>query len=181
MSEELEVLKTVVKRLDAANIPYMITGSIAANFYTIPRMTRDIDIVVELEQRNIDKIYNLFSEDFYIEKEMVRRAAVERGMFNIIHNVFVIKVDFIVRKDTSYRQEEFRRRRRVSVESIGMAMVTPEDLIISKLFWARESHSEMHLTDVRNLLASVEDIDQEYIKKWTRRLGLEVLYKEVLE
>ena len=53
MSEELEVLKTVTQRLADASIPYMVTGSIAANFYTVPRMTRDIDIVVELSERDI--------------------------------------------------------------------------------------------------------------------------------
>ena len=48
MSEELAVLKEVTRRLDCAKIAYMVTGSIATNFYTVPRMTRDIDIVIEL-------------------------------------------------------------------------------------------------------------------------------------
>ena len=47
VSEELEVLKDVVGRLERAGIAYMITGSTAANFYAVPRMTRDIDIVIE--------------------------------------------------------------------------------------------------------------------------------------
>jgi len=55
MSEELEVLKIVTQRLKEADINYMVSGSIAANYYTIPRMTRDIDIVIELKQGNIDK------------------------------------------------------------------------------------------------------------------------------
>jgi hypothetical protein len=46
MSEELEVLKIVTQRLREAGINYMISGSIASNYYTIPRMTRDIDVVV---------------------------------------------------------------------------------------------------------------------------------------
>ena len=44
MSEELEVLKTVTSRLEGAGISYMLTGSMAANFYTVPRLTRDIDM-----------------------------------------------------------------------------------------------------------------------------------------
>ncbi|OGQ82967.1 MAG: hypothetical protein A3G40_15190 [Deltaproteobacteria bacterium RIFCSPLOWO2_12_FULL_57_22] len=52
-AEELAVLKEVTRRLNRAKIPYMVTGSIAANFYTVPRMTRDIDIVVELSERDI--------------------------------------------------------------------------------------------------------------------------------
>ena len=46
MSDELDVLKLVTARLEAAGIPYMVTGSMVANFYTTPRMTRDIDLVI---------------------------------------------------------------------------------------------------------------------------------------
>jgi len=66
MSEELEVLKIVTSRLNEANIPYMISGSIAANYYTIPRMTRDIDVVIGLKQGDIDKFTSLFEDDFYV-------------------------------------------------------------------------------------------------------------------
>ena len=62
MSEELEVLKEVARRLDDAGIPYMVTGSIAANFYTVPRMTGDIDIVVELSERDIGRFIPLFEK-----------------------------------------------------------------------------------------------------------------------
>ncbi len=52
MKSELDILKIVVERLDKADIPYMLTGSMAANFYTVPRMTRDIDIVIEITERD---------------------------------------------------------------------------------------------------------------------------------
>ena len=62
MLSELEVLKTVITRLDSAGIPYMVSGSIAANFYTTPRMTRDIDIVIELGKEDAEKLFSLFSD-----------------------------------------------------------------------------------------------------------------------
>ncbi|MBI5166540.1 MAG: hypothetical protein HY998_02200 [candidate division NC10 bacterium] len=88
-------------------------------------------------------------------------------------------MDFIVRKDTDYRQEEFRRRRRVPVEDVEVAFVSPEDLILSKLVWARESRSDIQLADVRNLLANVEDLDRKYLKEWAGRLGLEETLREM--
>ena len=48
MTAELEVLGIVAERLESAGIAYMVTGSIAMNYYAVPRMTRDIDLVVEL-------------------------------------------------------------------------------------------------------------------------------------
>ena len=58
-------------------------------------------------------------------------------------------------------------------------LVSKEDLIISKLFWARDSHSELQLRDVRNLLASGYDV--EYLERWTRKLELDSLLQECLE
>jgi hypothetical protein len=178
VTEELEVLKTVGRRLDALGIPYMITGSMAVNYYAVPRMTRDIDIVVELSGRDAERLCQAFQGDFYVERDAVRRAIDERGLFNLIHAASVVKVDFVVRKDTEYRRQEFSRRRRIRVEDEELTLVTPEDLVISKLDWARQGHSEVQLADVRNVLASVPDLDDAYLADWTRRLGLEALYRE---
>lgn len=179
MNEELEVLKIVTGRLSDADIPYMVTGSIAANFYAVPRMTRDIDIVVELSKRDVARIVRIFEKDFYVERETVQKAINKKGVFNLIHNEYVVKVDFIVRKGTVYRREEFSRRRLVSVEGHELFVVAPEDLILSKLDWAKESKSEVQLTDVRNLLRSVKGLDRRYLSRWAKQLGVESLYREV--
>lgn len=181
MSEELEVLKIVTKRLEEAGIAYMLTGSIAGNFYTVPRMTRDIDIVVELDPRDAEQVHRLFSDDFYVDQETVRTEVARRGMFNIIHNEYIVKVDFIVKKETEYRQTEFDRRQKVRVEDADFFLVAPEDLILSKLDWAKANRSEMQLGDVRNLLASVKGLDNHYLEKWASKLGLTDLLKEVRE
>ena len=112
MSEELEVLKEAARRLDGTGIAYMITGSTAANFYAVPRMTRDIDVVVELSERDIGKFILAFEKDHYLEPETVREAVKNKGMFNLIHDQHVIKVDFVVRKDTPYRRREFSRKKK---------------------------------------------------------------------
>ena len=157
MSEELEILKIVSRRLKEAGIPYMITGSIAANFYAMPRMTRDIDIVIEVKTEDVDCLLALFKDDFYIDRDTVVEALSQRGIFNIIHNEYVIKIDFIVRKDSPYRELEFTRRREINVEGVGIWMVSPEDLILSKLVWAEDRLSEMQLGDVRNIKGKMTD------------------------
>src|SRR5439155_23413751 len=60
MSEELDVLKMVTGRLDAAGIPYMVTGSMALNYYAVPRMTRDVDVVAELGIADVNRVAELF-------------------------------------------------------------------------------------------------------------------------
>ena len=112
MTEELEVLTTITARLEAAGIPYMVTGSFAANYYAVPRMTRDIDLVVDLSAGDADRFCALFEGDFYLERDAVRGAIAARSAFNLIHQAHVVKVDCIVRKDTDYRRTEFARQRR---------------------------------------------------------------------
>ena len=180
MTEELDVLRIVAERLEAAGIEYMLTGSMAGNYYAVPRMTRDIDLVVALAPGDAERVCHLFETDFYVDARAVREAIGERGTFNLIHTDLVIKVDFVVRKDSEYRQEEFRRRRRMQVGDLDLFVVAPEDLVLSKLEWARGSRSEVQLGDVRNLLACAE-LDREYLGRWVARLGLDALYREVSE
>ena len=180
LSEELEVLKEIGGLLDRAGIAYMITGSTAANFYTVPRMTRDIDIVVELAKSDTDRVVEIFAKDFYLDRETVSDAILSKGMFNLIHSESVIKVDFIVRKESPYRRTEFARRRKVVLEDQEIQIVAPEDLILSKLEWAKDSRSEFQLADVRNLLHSVQGLDLTYLARWAKELGVEALYREML-
>lgn len=179
MHEELKVLEIVAQRLNDASITYMLSGSMAANFYTIPRMTRDIDIVVELTGTDTVKFVNLFAKDFYVDQEAVQRAASAGGIFNLIHNASVIKIDFIAREVSAYQDCAFSRRRNFTVEGRAISVVSPEDLVIAKLRWAKESLSEMQLRDVKNIFRTVKDIDVPYIEKWVATFGLEYPYSRV--
>ena len=178
MSEELEVLKIVTQRLNKADIPYMISGSIAANYYAVPRMTRDIDIVIELKQGDIDRFTGLFGHDFYVNQEMIINEVLREGMFNLIHNQYIFKIDFIIKKSSEYQQTAFSRRKEILIEGRPMWYITVEDLVISKLMWAKDSHSEMQLRDVRNLIETAKDLDVQYMEYWLRQLGLTELYTE---
>jgi hypothetical protein len=157
----------------------MLTGSMAMNYYAQPRMTRDIDVVVELEPRDAQRIAALLAHDFVWELEAVPDAALRRGMFNIIHREWVVKIDFVVRKESAYRGEEFKRRRQVEIEGKPTWIVGPEDLLLSKLHWAKDSPSELQLRDVRNLADSVPGLDWNYINHWAAEIGVSALLDEV--
>lgn len=178
MNEEIELLKNVAAKLESAGIEYMMTGSMAMAFYSTPRMTRDIDFIIQVSPADIGKIIGLFQNEYYIEEESVRYAIINRGMFNIIHNESVIKVDLIIRKDEIYRVEEFARRIKIPVEGVPISVVTPEDLILSKLVWAKRSQSELQFRDVRQILLSIKKCDSGYLQKWSEILGVEDLLRK---
>jgi hypothetical protein len=176
---ELDVLRDVSQRLTSGGVTFMLTGSMAMNYYAQPRMTRDIDLVVKLASDQIDLLISLFEMEYYVDRSAVARAIAQRSMFNLIHNETIIKLDCIVLKSDQYRQEEFARRRLVSLGDFETWIVSREDLILSKLYWARDSKSELQLRDVKNLLTA--DCDMPYLYSRAEELGVKALLIEVLQ
>ena len=179
MDELFDFLVLIAERLERAHIPYMLSGSVALSVYAQPRMTRDVDFVIEIEEAQVDQFVELFETDCYIDRESVLEAVRTQGMFNIIHEAWIVKADFVVRKDQPYRKTEFGRRRTVSVGGRAFSIVTAEDLLLSKLLWAQTSRSELQLGDVRNLILSEKTLDWAYIEPWAQKLGVVDLLNEV--
>lgn len=179
MSDELEVLKIVSERLEAAHIPFMLTGSFAMAYYGQPRMTRDLDLVVSLGEEDVHGIVAAFSPDFYIDADDTRAAILTQRQFNLMHNATGIKVDLIVRKSAEYRKVEFARRQLVVIGGVKTWIVSREDLILSKLVWTRDTKSELQRRDVKNLLD--ETMDREYLSHWADRLGVTDILQEIAE
>ncbi len=98
-------------------------------------------------------------------------------MFNLIHNDSAFKIDCIVRKNSVYRDTEFKRRKQLDVDGTFIWVVLPEDLIISKLFWAKDSEADLQIRDVKNILAALKSIDYTYLKNWVEKLDLTLIYK----
>ena len=178
MLTELDILRDVTRKFDQLNIQYMLTGSLAMSYYSQPRMTRDIDLVVNISQTSIKKMETLFVADYYISIDSVIKAIDNEFMFNLIHTESSIKVDCIVRKKEEYRLTEFERRQKIRLTDFDIYIVSKEDLIISKLIWFKDSNSELQKKDIKNLLVS--GYDNDYLQRWILRLNLKKQYEEVL-
>lgn len=166
----LELLQKVCSQLDEHGIKYMVSGSIALNVYSIPRMTRDIDIVIELFESKIDEFTELFPNS-YFNKTVIKEEIKRKGMFNIIDYKTGFKIDFIIRKETEYFNLAFQRRQRIKEFNTELWVININDLILAKLIWMQQSESERHISDIGNLLLN-PDKDLEYIKKWCYKLNL---------
>ncbi len=168
----LDLLKRICSLLEETQIDYMLSGSLALNIYTTPRMTRDIDIVIALQKSNLSRFLDCFPEDsFYISKQAAQEAVRDHNMFNVIDYTSGFKLDFIVLKQTPYRQMEFQRRVRTEALGFSAYLVKPEDLILSKLIWIQELDSERQRLDIQQLLA-LDSIDRNYLQDWARRLKI---------
>lgn len=177
---EMTTLRKVIQRLDGAGIPYMLTGSMALNFYGQPRATNDFDIVIEIQQSNVNQIVGLFQGEFYISASAVEEAVSRPGLFNMIDNETIFKVDMIVKKKDPYARVQFDRRLIKEFDGLKMYVIAPEDLILAKLEWSKESLSEMQERDIKNLLRLLKDtLDSAYLEKWATQLGCLERFKEI--
>ena len=170
MLTEIDVLRDICRRLDSLQLSYMLTGSMAMNYYAVPRMTRDIDLVIALPSASVSRLVQALAPDYMIVEEAVANAVATGFMFNAIHQESVIKVDFVCRKNETFRHAEFNCRRRISIEDFEAWIVSREDLILAKLWWAKDSRSESQRNDIRNLLAG--DCDHSYLHHWAAYLQL---------
>ncbi|MFA6434267.1 MAG: nucleotidyltransferase [Elusimicrobiales bacterium] len=182
MSQQ-ELLKKVVKALDENMIDYMITGSVASSFYGVPRSTHDIDVVVAIGKADVERLAGSFpAGEFYFDKEEFAEAIQTKRMVNVIDVKEGDKIDFWLLTDDAFNRECFGRKVTEDLMGIKIKFPTPEDVIISKLKWAKESGgSEKQLQDVNGVYEVYRDkLDLKYIAKWVDQLALKDLWETVM-
>ncbi len=182
--DQYELLKHTAEIFKRLNIPYFVTGSMASIYYGEPRLTIDIDIVVDINREHISGLLKAFSQDeFYLSEEAIQEAVKRRKQFNIIHSSSGLKIDVIVRKDNAFDDSRFNRLKKIlTAENVEANFSSPEDVIIMKMKFYQEGSSEKHLRDITSMLKiSSENIDKKYIESWVDKLKLNDIWKAILK
>lgn len=174
----VSLLKKVINRLEKAKIPYMLTGVLAVSYWGYPRTTHDI--VIKAKKKDREKIVNLFKKDFYLSPEAIEDAIETRFTFNILHLKSGTKVDFWLVKNDSFSASEFKRKLRRKIYGKEISIISPEDLILSKLLEYKEVQSDRRLEDAKSILKTSK-VDLEYIKSWAERHSTLEILKELLK
>lgn len=169
----------VVSRLESAGIDYLITGSFALAVHATPRMTRDIDVVIDCTPAQAEALAASFQDVAYASVEAARDAADAATMFNVIHNETLLKVDFIFRKHDAYSKSQFSRRHRVDLGGFSATFISAEDLILAKLLWRRDTGSEQQLKDILSIMATASGLDRSYVDSWAKRLELHEEWRQI--
>lgn len=179
--ENERVIERLADVLDSLGIRYAIGGSVASALYGTVRFTRDADIDVEPFSPVADRLYGLLQTEFYISREAMEEALRSHGSFNVIHFETAFKIDLFIQgpRELESRLLERRHMLRLNDESAReVSVVSPEDVILLKLDWFRQTGgtSERQWGDVLGVLAVQGDaLDFEYLTASARELGLEEL------
>jgi hypothetical protein len=182
-------LKLVLESLESSRVEYMIGGAVAEWAWGEPRATQDLDIVINLPikvvrrfSRELEKRNMLVPADIILDTMMEDRADIP---LNAIHIHSGLKADlYLMREGDSLRKSAFQRRLLVDYgPPIGKVYVhSPEDLILYKLMYLGLSEQPKHARDIAAILGSKKDqLDFGYMDGWVRQLGLESLWKEIMD
>jgi len=182
MIEQKKFLEKLIFLLETAEVPYAVCGSLSSGLHGQPRATNDADIIIAPTQEQLEKLLKLLETGYYISPDAAFEAMNIRSMFNIIDNELGWKADLIFRQDNPYQLSKFNRRMRAKLMGIDLWILSPEDVILSKLDWAKESGSEMQLRDVFGVIkVQWNKLDWGYLQHWAKELNIEKNLERVKE
>lgn len=166
------LLVKVTGLLERLGISYLITGGMAVFVWGRPRFTADIDIIINFRPNDLNNLaagLNKLSNFSYVSEEAMQRTVITGGEFNFIDGESGIKVDFWVLKNDNFSKSQLARRKLKRVLSEKVYFVSPEDLILNKLLWHKESESSKQLEDIESVLKIQKKLDWKYLRKWAEK------------
>jgi len=175
----------VIEVLEQLEIPYMVVGGFAAIFYGEPRLTIDMDIVVDMKWNHIGPFVAAFPiPDYYVSEEGICDSLQRRYPFNVIQPTTGAKVDLVPLPRDPFTRAAFQRRQRMEYDEAGHSatFITAEDIIVAKLIAYRETESDKHLRDARGvLMMQWGALDLEAIRRSARASGVLEQFEELWE
>jgi len=182
MTSQKDFLKRIIDALNDAGIPYMLSGSMSSSFHGRPRATNDTDIVIAPVEEQLNAFTQSLGKDYYVSSDAVRDAFRRNSMFNVIDIQTGWKADFIICRKRPFSSEEFQRRQNINIMGLNIWIVSPEDAILSKLEWAKNTKSDLHFRDALGVaMVQYDRLDRLYLHNWAKELHVESSVKQLLK
>ena len=175
--QELNLYQIFTERLNKGKIQYAVTGSVASIIYGEPRMTHDIDIVIEINVNSIGNFIKAFpSGEFYCPPMEILKIEIlrtSRGHCNIIHNETGFKADIYFAGSDGFQKWAVASARNFDLNDSIISIAPPEYVIIKKLEFYKEGNAQKHIDDIKSIVFnSRELIDFSLLEKYIKEFGL---------
>jgi hypothetical protein len=175
---EPKLFNIFAAKFNKLGIRYMVTGAVASIVYGEPRLTNDIDVVMDLTPAEVEPFFYSFPlERFYCppsEVILVEIARSQRGHFNLIHHETGFKADIYTVGRDKLNHWGLNNRKLINLEGDELWLAPAEYVILRKLEYYREGQSEKHLRDIAGILSiSLDQINFDELNEKIKQLMLE--------
>ena len=175
-----EATGKLIGALNAAGIPYMLVGSLSSNYWGIPRSTQDADFVLDLGSNSLGELTVCLGPQFQMDPQMSFEMVTGTKRNIVAVEGTEYKIELFRLSDDPYDQERFRRRSAANYLGQKAFVASVEDVIVTKLRWARDGRRSKDVDDVQNVIAvQANHIDWEYVNQWCDRHGTRALLDEI--
>jgi predicted nucleotidyltransferase len=171
------VLRDFTNWLKSEKIPGIIIGGIAASILGRPRVTRDIDGLIIIDEDHLDKIINNGSEFGFIPRvKDVLAFAQKNRVLLLKHKTTKIDIDISLGA-LPFEHESIERAIQVDIGGFSLPLPTPEDLIIMKAV----AYRPRDLADIESILDANQDLDIQRIRNWVSEFSSVLEMPEILD
>lgn len=186
--QRLGALEQVARVLQVIDVAYLVGGSVASARWGVPRLTNDIDVVVQLPASAVSALVRELEQDFYVDRAAVIDAVRIKRSFNIVAREDFTKVDVFVADESPWQRSQLARRRleRLSEDASAQSVyiASPEDTVLAKLLWFEKGNrvSDRQWQDVLGVVrVQGASLDVGYLRTWAADLGVSALLEDALE
>ena len=161
-----DVLAAVADAMHQIRSRWYLFGAQAATLWGRPRLTADVDITVQIRTDQIDEFRDAMKRQGFTlrfdDPEFVNRTRV----FPFLHQATGVPVD-VVLAGPGLEEEFLDRAVNVRVEGATIPVISPEDLVVTKVLAGRPKDIE----DVRGVLRErAESLDLGRVRETLRLL-----------
>lgn len=193
--DPLELALRLGATLDAHHIPYVIVGSVAAVVHGEYRMTRDLDVVVNLRPAEVSGLSEALQAQFIFLPDDIRTAvrrlpaaradATQRAGFCAYDKATGFQLDVYLASGRPFEIAQFQRAQVLDFTGEpgrSLRVASAEDTVLAKLEWYNLSPSDRQWRDVQAILRVQDDlIDEMYLRQWSAQLGVADLLEWALQ
>jgi hypothetical protein len=174
-----ETMQRISTILEDLGLRYHFTGGLASSYYGDPRLTQDVDLVIQLDvsQPATKALLSRLSSGYVIHEQAAIEAIRTNRIFQAIDEESLVKIDFHVGEKIP--GELGRSARCEIVPGVTAPLVSMEDAILSKLLWIQLGSGHKSRHDVKLMLRRHEELDRAVLEERAATLGLLELLAEI--
>jgi hypothetical protein len=172
---EQELLGRVVGALERSGTPYLLTGSFASSLQGYPRAVDNLDLVARLQALGLRELKESFPPpEFELDEEAALRAIGQGESFALLDLAGGGRVDIWPASDSPFDRSRFARRYSEEFQGLRLAVSSPEDTILSKLYWgSRFGQQRKQAEDALGVYELQHSrLDEAYLGRWAAELGV---------